>query len=326
MNKSGRRTWIMLALGVPSSGFFLWLALRQADSKSLVRAFAAVDGRFVLASAAALVVGLTLRAVRWRMIAAAPRSAQRSFFQATYIGALSNMVLPGRVGEFARIVTLARVSGARLAVSVASAVIDRFIDVFVLIGTAVGLYFVLPLGAELRRLLVVLMSGGALIGAALVVLVLSGGVWQAALARFARRWLHRWGLRPDAFLGELQTEIRHLLQGWLSLELVLIAALILLADCAAVMASIWALQLSLTFVAALLLWVFLAAGSLLPSAPGYVGVYQVAAVWALSFFGVSAASAVAVAVVLQITTLAVAFCLAAPSFWRFARSALAARD
>jgi uncharacterized protein (TIRG00374 family) len=316
----------MLALGVLSSGFFLWLGLRQVDSRSLARAFTAVDGRFVLASAAAVVVGIMLRALRWRVIAAAPPSAQRSFFRATSIGALSNMLLPGRVGEFVRVVTLARLSGARLAVSVASAVIDRLIDVFVLIGSAVGLYFVLPLGAELHRLLVVLMSGGALIGAALVVLVRSGGVWQAVLARIASRWLHRWGLRPDAFLGELQTEIRHLLQGWLSVKLVLIAALILLADCATMAASIRALQLSLPFVAALLLWVFLSAGSLLPAAPGYVGVYQVAAVWALTFFGVSAASAVAVAVVLQITALAVAFCLSGPSFWRFARSALAARD
>lgn len=73
-----------------------------------------------------------------------------------------------------------------------------------------------------------------------------------------------------------------------------------------------ALHLSLPIEAPLLLWVFLAASSALPSAPGYVGVYQVAAIFALSFYGVKASPAVAVALVLQAATLVVAILMALP--------------
>jgi len=61
-----------------------------------------------------------------------------------------------------------------------------------------------------------------------------------------------------------------------------------------------------------LLWVCLAAGSALPSAPGYVGVYQVASVWALGVFAVSPATAVALVTVLQLSTLLVAIAMAGP--------------
>jgi uncharacterized membrane protein YbhN (UPF0104 family) len=119
-------------------------------------------------------------------------------------------------------------------------------------------------------------------------------------------------LRPEVFLAELRDEFRRLLASWLSIELVFLAALILCADYGAIAALIHAFDLSLPVEAPLVLWVFLAAGSALPSAPGYVGVYQAAAVWALSLFSVSAPTAVAVATVLQITTFAVALVLAGP--------------
>lgn len=326
MNKHGWRTWVTLGLGFVVSGFFLWLALRQVDAKSLAGAFISVDFLFVLASAAALAVGLILRAVRWRVIAGAPLSAHSIFSRATNIGALSNMLLPGRAGEFVRILTLAKLSGSRLAGPVASAVIDRLIDVFVLIASALALYFFLPFSAVLDRWLIVMVSVGMIAVAGLLVFARNMGTWQTLFARFSGRWLHKWKLRPEVFLAELRAEIKNLLVGWLSVELVLIAMLILFADWVAISALLWAFHLTLPLVAALLLWVFLAAGSALPSAPGYVGVYQVAAVWALSFFAVSASSAVAIAVVLQVTTLAVAFLMAGPSFLGFLKSALAARD
>jgi hypothetical protein len=77
-----------------------------------------------------------------------------------------------------------------------------------------------------------------------------------------------------------------LLGSWLSIELILLAILILCADCGGIAAVLQAFNLSLPFEAPLLLLVFLAAGSALPSAPSYVGVYQVASVWALSIYSV----------------------------------------
>lgn len=323
--KPGKRTWATFGLGFAVSGFFLWLALRQVDAKSLAETFASVDFLPLLASAAILAFGLILRAVRWRVIAGAPISAHSSFSHATNIGVLSNMLLPGRAGDFVRIFTLSKLTGTRLAGPVASALIDRLIDVFVLIASALALYLFLPLGAVLDRWLVIMVSGGVIAVASLLFFARSMMTWQTLFARLARFWLKKWGIRPEVFLTELHAEIKNLLTGWLSVELVLIAMLILLADCLAIFALLMAFHLTLPFMAALLLWVFLAAGSTLPSAPGYIGIYQAAAVLALSFFAVPASAAIALAVALQATTLIVAFIMTGPGFVGFMKSALVAR-
>ena len=326
MSKGKQRTWAMLGVGLAVSALFLYLALRHVDSGGLSKAFSSVNLLFVLTSAAALVMGLLFRALRWRVIATAPLSAHRSFYRATNVGALSNLLLPGRLGEIARIVTLTQLSGMRLTVAVASALIDRLIDVFVLLVSALTLNWLLPLSAALHRSLIILLVSASVIVTGFLILAWTVSAWQASFARFAKRWLFRWKMRPEEFLGELQVEIRQLLHSCLSVRLALLAVMILGADCAAVAASMWALNIFLPIRAALLLWVFISAGSLLPSAPGYVGVYQLAAVWALSYFAVPPSGAVAVAVVLQITTLTVAALMVGPSFWGFAKSALVARN
>jgi hypothetical protein len=92
------------------------------------------------------------------------------------------------------------------------------------------------------------------------------------------RWCQRWPIRPEQFLVELRSELRHLLQGWFSLKLVALVMLILFLDYAAIALLLHAFRFELPPEAPLVLWVFLVAGSALPSPPGYVGVCQLAAV------------------------------------------------
>jgi len=164
----------------------------------------------------------------------------------------------------------------------------------------------------LRGLLSSLAIVCCLVAAALAIYARSAGAGDAFVSRLAGRWLRRWPLNPEAFLAELRTEFGRVFHGWFSVELVILAALILCADYGAVAALLFAFKLTLPLEAPLLLWVFLAAGSALPSAPGYVGVYQVAAVWALAVFSVPASTAVAIATILQISSLAVALLMAGP--------------
>ena len=51
--------------------------------------------------------------------------------------------------------------------------------------------------------------------------------------------------------------------------------------------------------------VFLNAGMLLPAAPGYIGIYQIACIFALGLYGVGEAEAVAFSVVMQLVVLSV---------------------
>lgn len=324
-----RRRWRRLAAvgaGFALSGFFLWLALVDVDGQGVADAFSAIHILPILACAGALSLGLVLRAVKWRMIAGHPVADQANFFRATNLGAISNLVFPGRAGEFIRVLTLAKLSRSSLPSALASVLIDRLVDVFVLICSAAMLYALIPIGAALGKWLTILSFAGIVAALLVVIYARSAGAGEALIARLLKHWLRRWPLQPDVFLAELRGELRRLLRGWLSVELMFVAALVLCADYGAISALLKAFDLSLPLEAPLLLWVFLAAGSALPSAPGYVGVYQAAAVWALSLFAVSASTAVAIATVLQITTFVVVFAMGAPGAFGVANRILSSSD
>lgn len=317
-----RRKWkhkAAISAGFMLSAIFLWLALRQVDVVSLGKAFATINYIPVLLCAGALSLGIILRAIRWRVIAGFAKAEQHNFLQATNLGVLANLIFPGRAGEFIRVITLAKLSHSSLPGPLASALIDRLIDVFVLLASASVLYWLFPISVLINKWLTVFFITGCIIVLFIVFYARSTGMGDAFIARLAKRWLQRWPLKPEVFLAELRSEFRRLLGSWLSIELVLLAALVLLVDYGAIAALLQAFALILPVEAPLLLWVFLAAGSALPSAPGYVGVCQVAAVWALSLFTVSAPTAVALATVLQITTLAVALIMAGPGAWSMFR-------
>lgn len=310
-----RRKWrqkTAVAAGFALSGLFLWLALRDVDGKDMADAFASIKYVPLLFCGAALSIGIMLRAVRWRVIAGYPAADQGKFFRATNLGAVSNLIFPGRAGEFVRVITLAKLSRSSVAGPLASALIDRLVDVFVLVCCATFLYALFPIGAALGKWLTALFLAGFVATLLIVLYARSSGVGEVLIARMTKRWLQRWPLRPEVFLAELRGEFRRLLGSWLSIELAAVTAMILCADYAAMAALLSSFDLSLPAEAPLLLWVFLVAGSALPSAPGYVGIYQVAAIWALSLFAVAAHTAVAIATVLQITTLLVVLAMTGP--------------
>jgi len=305
-----------IAAGFGLSAFFLWLAFRQVDGESLSKAFATMNLLPVVFCAGALSVSILLRGIRWRVIAVFPRNEQHNFSRATNLGILTNLIFPGRAGEFVRVITLAKLSNSSLPSPLASALIDRLVDVFVLAACASILYWALPISDLVGKWLPFFLIVASIIALLVIVYARSSGLGEALISRLAKRWLQRWSLKPEVFLAELRSEFRRLLGSLLSVELMLLVPLILYADYAAIATLIWAFDLSLPVEAPLLLWVFLSAGSALPSAPGYVGVYQVAAVWALSFYAVSAPTAVAIATVLQLTSLVVAFAMAGPGALR----------
>jgi uncharacterized protein (TIRG00374 family) len=312
VNKRNWRPQTTISIGFVLSALFLWMALHKVDSNSLRSAFSTINYLLVLVCACALAFSVVLRAVRWRVIATCAGTSQLNFLRATNLGVLSNLLFPGRAGEFIRSVTLAKLSSLPLSRIVASALIERLADVFVLTASTLLLYLLLPISPLLKTWLIYLLIGGFVATVTLVVLAKGSGDWAAIFVNIARRGLRKWPLRAESFLIEFRAECRRLLRGWLGVELALVAVLIFFVDYIAIVLLLLAFDISFPIEAPLLLWVFLAAGSALPSAPGYVGVYQAAAVLALSYFAVPASTAVALATALQITTLSVALLMSGP--------------
>jgi len=312
LNKHNWKNKIVVIAGLALSIFFLWLALRKFELQSLRETFSTIRYLPLLFCSAALVLSIWLRGIRWRIIAGYSKMEHPNFSRATKLGVLANLIFPARAGEFIRVITLANLFNTSVSKPLASAVIDRLVDILVLLVSATFLYWLFPVSAVLGKWLLALFLIGGVVTTTLVLYSRSSGLGEVLVLRLTNRWLQRWSLNPDIFFSEIRAELRRILSGWLSIEILILASLILLADYASVATLLLAFNLSLPLEAPLLLLVFLAAGSALPSAPSYVGIYQAAAVWALSYYNVSATTAVSIATILQVTTLAVALVLAGP--------------
>ncbi len=97
-------------------------------------------------------------------------------------------------------------------------------------------------------------------------------------------------------------------------QIAVIAALTLLAvavDYAAIWLVMQSLDWRLSLMAAVTVGVFLNAGMPLPAAPGYLGIYRVACIFALGLYGVDEAEAVAYSVVLQLLVISLLLVLGA---------------
>ncbi|NCA71133.1 MAG: flippase-like domain-containing protein [Sphingobacteriia bacterium] len=313
-----------LLIGLLVSLLLLWVSLRQVDLHDLGRTFASIQPLPVLLSAAAVAASMALRALRWRWIAGLPATQHRQVARATYLGLLVNQIVPGRLGELVRVVTLARLIGASIAGPLASAVLDRLVDIAVLIAYAGLLSLLLPLNSALATWIASLLAAGCAVMALLIWFVKRAHVWDRPVAWLTARWLQRWSLRPDRFLSQLRHELHAIMSDTSRFgPVALVALAILCCDYLIVATLFLALAIPLTPVAPLVVLFFLAAGSVLPSAPGYIGVYQAAAVFALALFSHSAEQGVALASIMQIITLAVAALMNGRGAWALVRRARA---
>jgi uncharacterized protein (TIRG00374 family) len=106
---AGGRVTLML-IGAAGLGALLWW--RGPDWGQVGDAFASVKWEWVVAAVALNLLSIIVRSLAWNTVISqavpAPRPKFRYVFSAFCVGLLGNAVLPGRIGEFARVAVLNR--------------------------------------------------------------------------------------------------------------------------------------------------------------------------------------------------------------------------
>jgi glycosyltransferase 2 family protein len=113
-----RRTWVRLALLVPPTllafGLLWW---RGPSIHDIADAFTAVRWELVVAAIVLNLCSVIVRALSWDAVIGQamppPRPSFRLIFPAFGVGLFANAVLPGRIGELARVAVLTRRMPAR---------------------------------------------------------------------------------------------------------------------------------------------------------------------------------------------------------------------
>jgi hypothetical protein len=305
---------ILRYLGFVLGLFFLALALSKVHWGDFVAALKSLQPLWVALSAAVLVMAMSLRGLRWHLITGLPRSDFLKVMEATCIGYLG-VIYPARAGELLRMIRLKQLTKMGGGLAIGSAVVDRVIEGLALCFLLLFLVITWNGKLEARQGLIGLAGLFFLMAIGLVVFVTSGHRF-IKLLQFLKR-LGNSGDRLIRWYEECLAGLQILRSPKRAGFALAIQALVTLFDLLTCWFLFKAFGWHLPFVASVIVLVYLIAALSLPSLPGYVGVYQVATLFALRPYEINSTSAVAYGTVMQAVTLLL---FISAGLWAYARS------
>jgi hypothetical protein len=287
---SRRSVVIALAVGLPVSAFFLWLAIRNADLGGVRD----ILGNARPAPFAVAVLGIAVvygfQSLRWRSIASAEHVPRARFYEMVVTGVACNNVLPARLGDVLRAAWLRREAGVPAGRALGTVVLDRACDVAALL-----VLLLVGLAAVAHSEWVVRIAIGTAAGLlALAVVVAFARIYtgRRPRARHARGLVRR--VLRDAAEALAEPIGRRRLVGWLVLSL---CAWITWSVSALLVAR--SLGLELGWLDALFVAGVVNLGLAIPSSPGFVGTYEWLGVASLGLIGVGSEEALAFTILMH---------------------------
>ncbi len=264
-----------------------WTALRDT--------FSVVYWRWVLAAIGLNLLSVVCRSIAWRVVIdqamPPPRPGYRLVFSAFSVGLFANAVLPGRIGELARVAVLTRKVNARRgiwATLVGTVFAHRVFDLVPVLGLIV---YVL-LTAKIPHWAVTSL-----------VVVIAVGVGMLAFAIASARGHQRSPLDELGAVRRLLTMARQGLAVMRSPFGAFVAIVFQFAGWTCQLFAVWtamrAFDIHAPLPAAGLVLVLMNVATIFPLWPGNVGLVQIAVALPLREYGVSAASGFAYGIGLQ---------------------------
>ena len=268
-------------LGILISAAALYYVFKDQDLRALLHEVRSANPFYLFWATFAATFVFWIRAWRWKALLDPVREGTsfNSRFAATTIGFMGNNVFPARVGEFMRVIALARAEKIPIVTSATSLVLERMLDAF----TVIALLFISMLLPGLPATAAGSGFGGkaAILGAAvtaLLVVLCIFVLWPQSAVRAAEKMVRPLPVRAR----------RPIIDG---LEAFLLGAAALRSPRVLARAGAWSIVLWLvnalgfwlafrafglpySFTAALFFQGALVVAVSAPSAPGFFGVYE----------------------------------------------------
>lgn len=289
------RKLLRLSASVAVTAFFMWWAFRDTDWTQQWRSLRTANYVWIIPYVAILLVIHVLRTLRWgALLSGIEKVPFRPLNEASAIGIMLLLVLPFRLGEFARPMLIAQRTGIRRSAAMTTVVLERIVDGLFVAVLARALLLFVPIDPAQSRLIVT--------GANLMFLGFAGGLafllfaaWQRAraialirgtLGRLSASLGEKAAGVVDAFIGALRA-----LPGWKQITAffamtavywglngVGMAVLARAFDCSGALAGTCQ-PLVLGVGEATVVLCVVVVGIMIPAAPGMMGTFQ----WAVKF-------------------------------------------
>lgn len=305
--RPGRRAGLT-ALGLAISVVSIWVCLQSVDIAEVGRRLGGAELAPLGAFLVVLAAQTAIRAWRWSFLLPrrhGVRIPARRALAPLLVGYLGNAVLPARLGEPTRALLVARREDVPGAAALGSVVLERVIDMAVL---ALLLLPAAWLAGAPRWIVEIGIVAAAV---AVVVLVILSVVGLAAPARWVAALATRLGTGRAAELtrtaasriAEFATGVEATNRRPAVGAAVLLTVIAWLLDGTLIWLAGASLGVSISLADAIVISGVAVLGTAVPSAPGYVGTFELAASAAAVALGVPPASALAVAIVGHAMTL-----------------------
>ncbi|HZV74422.1 MAG TPA: lysylphosphatidylglycerol synthase transmembrane domain-containing protein [Conexibacter sp.] len=262
---TGKRLLLLVVWVVPIAGVVWWATKQQAPTfPTTFGGIMALVGALALYAVATLMRGERWARILWRSNVEATREDAYALVPVGYMG---NNVLPARGGELLRTFLLGgRVTATKRTI-LGTIVAERVLD-----AVALGVILIVLAYDLLRRLpkpneTLLLVGGGLVVAAALIAAI--------AFLRYRERLVFL--LRALAPLAQPSKQ----LLSRVGLVLLGVSLLIWCVEASVYMAVGHAVDITLNLQDALAVVAFTNAASLIPAAPGYIGTYDAAVIFAV---------------------------------------------
>jgi uncharacterized protein (TIRG00374 family) len=297
-----RKKWpIRQVLGVGISVICLVLVFRKVDFAQLRHAIETFRWHFIAIGLACLAVDYSMRIQRWAvMLRAAGASVSGLRCAAPFLGSITlNNVLPFRAGDLVRAFVFPAAIGVRRVTATASLLLERLVDVLTLLlalGIGLSLTPVGHLPEWLGRSVFSLAVVGCL---ALFGAVALNRPIARLFTRLAAVLTARGSTRPANMLvalAELTDDIGKMSRLRTLVSLLFLSIIVWSGETGLFWAVLHGLGIDAAYPAALTVMAIATLSTLVPSSPGYVGPFHLAAYSGAMMLGSSSAQAASFAV------------------------------
>jgi uncharacterized protein (TIRG00374 family) len=299
-----RKRMLSFALGILISIIFLYIILRNVNFGELAAALKDANYIWLIPNVIFVVLAMYQRAERWKyMLRPIATVKYRTLLSATCIGFMANNVLPLRLGEFVRAYSLSeQEKKITKSASLATIFVERMVFDLLALLLILGVVLIMtPLPVDSTFKMGALLSLGVAIAGFLFAVAIV--MRPEGAGRLLTKYLF---FLPQSTRAKVNNVVLKFSKGLLFLKdwrqtLWVSAHTIFLWLCMGIsnIFVFYAFGFQLPIYASYVLLVVVSISILIPSSPGFIGVYHGGVVWTLNFFNISQHNAVSCAIVLH---------------------------
>lgn len=283
-------------VGVIISAVLLYIALRGLRLGEVWQVIKQANLIWILPGVAVYFVGVWARAWRWHyLLRPIKKISTASMFPIVTIGYMGNNIYPARAGEVLRAVVLKKHHGVPVSASLATIIVERIFDGVVMLAFVfLNLSELAKLNQDsgfLGNIQQLALWGSAVFFGALI-LFLAAAMFPAVTERIANRVIDtaapaRWREALKGFTNKFLSGLISLRSPWNILMIFVTSVVIWLFETGKYWFVMHAFPFEVSFFALMLMNGLVNLATTIPSAPGYIGTFDLPGIALLTAYGVS---------------------------------------